>query len=166
MEYAWTCRCCGKQYNTIPLDIAFKAPDYWFQMPEAEREQRGKLGPDACVIEEDLFVRGCLEIPIIDRDEHFVWGVWVSVSRDSFKRILELWTAEDLDDEPPKFGWLSNSISRYPETLNLKTNLFLRNRNTRPFIELEPTDHPLAIEQREGITLARVEEIVAAGSRH
>ncbi len=27
---------------------------------------------------------------------------------------------------------------------------------TRPFIELEPTDHPLAIEQRVGIDRARV----------
>ena len=166
MEYAWTCRCCGKQYNTLQLDIAFKAPDYWFQMPEAEREQHGKLGPDACVIDEDLFVRGCLEIPLIDRDEHFVWGVWVSVSRESFIRILDLWDAEDLEDEPPKFGWLSNNISRYPDTLKLKTNLFLRNANRRPSIVLEPTYHPLAIEQREGITLARVEEIIAAGGRH
>jgi hypothetical protein len=166
MEYAWTCRCCGKQYNTLPLDVAFKAPDYWLQIPEAEREQLGKLGDDACVIEEDLFIRGCLEIPIIDRDDRFIWGVWVSVSRESFKRILDLWTAEDLEDEPPKFGWLSNQISPYPDTLNLKTHIWLRNRNRRPFIELEPTDHPLAIEQREGMTLARVEEIVAAGSRH
>jgi hypothetical protein len=30
---------------------------------------------------------------------------------------------------------------------------------SRPLIELEPTDHPLAIEQRQGITLARVQEI-------
>jgi hypothetical protein len=29
----------------------------------------------------------------------------------------------------------------------------------RPYIQLEPTDHPLAVEQRTGITLARVQEI-------
>jgi hypothetical protein len=29
----------------------------------------------------------------------------------------------------------------------------------RPFIELEPTDHPLAIEQRTGISWERVREI-------
>ena len=29
----------------------------------------------------------------------------------------------------------------------------------RPTIELEPTDHPLAIEQRTGITLAHVQAI-------
>jgi hypothetical protein len=28
----------------------------------------------------------------------------------------------------------------------------------RPLVELEPTDHPLAVEQREGITIARVQE--------
>ena len=29
----------------------------------------------------------------------------------------------------------------------------------RPYIELEATDHPLAVEQREGITWERVQEI-------
>ena len=28
-----------------------------------------------------------------------------------------------------------------------------------PYVELEPTEHPLAIEQRNGITLERVKEI-------
>ncbi|HEX4157709.1 MAG TPA: DUF2199 domain-containing protein, partial [Rhizomicrobium sp.] len=65
------------------------------------------------------------------------------------------------EDEPPKFGWLSNNLSLYPETLSLKTNLHLRGGGIRPFIELEPTDHPLAIEQREGISIERVEEIAA-----
>jgi hypothetical protein len=37
----------------------------------------------------------------------------------------------------------------------------LRSGGRRPAIELEPTDHPLAIEQREGISIARVEEIAA-----
>jgi hypothetical protein len=90
----------------------------------------------------------------------------VSVSKESFTRILDLWSADDLDDEPPKFGWLSNQISPYPDTLSLETHIWLRNRNRRPFIELEPTDDPLALEQREGINLARVEEIVADGSGH
>jgi hypothetical protein len=31
----------------------------------------------------------------------------------------------------------------------------------RPFIELEPTDHPLALEQKNGITVDRVAEIYA-----
>jgi hypothetical protein len=31
----------------------------------------------------------------------------------------------------------------------------------RPFVELEPTDHPLALEQRHGISVDRVAEIYA-----
>jgi hypothetical protein len=167
MEHAWTCRCCGKQFNTIQLDIAFKAPDHWFQMPEDERARLGRLDSDVCFIEEDIFVRGVLEIPIIGLNELFRWGVWVSQSQESFKRVLDLWTAPVIENEPPKFGWFCNKISIYPETLHLKTHLHLRGDNKRPSIELEPTDHPLAIEQRQGISMTRVEEIVAAlSTRH
>jgi hypothetical protein len=35
----------------------------------------------------------------------------------------------------------------------------------RPSIELEPTDHALAIEQRQGISIKRVEEIASARAR-
>ncbi len=114
----------------------------------------------------DFFVRGCLEIPIIDRDDCFRWGVWVSVSKESFDRVLDLWNAPVIENEPPKFGWLCNNISVYPPTLNLKTNLHLRGGKIRPSIELEPTDHPLAIEQRQGISIERVEEIAALSLRH
>jgi hypothetical protein len=33
--------------------------------------------------------------------------------------------------------------------------------SVRPYIELEPTDHPLAVEQRNGISVDRVAEIYA-----
>jgi hypothetical protein len=162
MNHAWTCRCCGKQFNTLQLDMEFKGPDHWFEIPKDEREKLGQLDSDVCFIEDDIFVRGVLEIPILDLNDHFRWGTWVSVSVESFKRMLELWTAPVVENEPPKFGWLCNNISSYPETLQLKTHVHLRGGNKRPSIELEPTDHPLAIEQRQGITVARVEEILAA----
>jgi hypothetical protein len=91
------------------------------------------------------------------------------VSEESIMRILELWNASaiEIEKEAPKFGWLCNNISLYPPTMGLKTNLHLRGGGPRPSIELEPTDHPLAIEQRHGISLKRVEEIAAALSlRH
>jgi hypothetical protein len=47
----------------------------------------------------------------------------------------------------------------YPDTLHLKTMVHTREPGRRPFIELDPTDHPLAVEQREGITWERVQEI-------
>jgi len=162
MNHTWTCRCCGKRFDTLPLDFGCEAPDHWFQIPASERQNRGKLDSDVCIIDDkDIFIRGCLEIPIINQDEKFMWGVWVSVSRESFDRILELWRTKVIENEPPRFGWLCNNISTYPSTLNLKTHLHLRGGGARPSIELEPTDHPLAVEQRQGISIERIEEIVA-----
>ena len=59
------------------------------------------------------------------------------------------------------FDWLCNMIDGYPDTLSLKTMVRLRDQGERPLIELEPTDHPLAIEQRDGITPARAAELYA-----
>ena len=163
MDHAWTCTCCGKQYNTLPLDFAIKAPHNWFGIPEAEQPTRVRLTSDTCIIDgEERYLRGCLEIPVRGLDDVFVYGVWVSLSERSFLRVRELWTAEVPTDEPPLFGWLCNNIPIYGQTLHLKTNVHFRNGGIRPFVELEPTDHPLAVEQREGITLARVQEIIAA----
>ena len=63
------------------------------------------------------------------------------------------------ESELPYFGWLSSSVPGYPETLKLETMVHTRAVGVRPRIELEPTDHPLAVEQREGITRERVREI-------
>ena len=59
------------------------------------------------------------------------------------------------------FGWLCTSISYYQdETLSLKTMAHFRGAGLRPRIDLEPSDHPLAVHQQEGITLAKAWEIV------
>jgi hypothetical protein len=166
MDHTWTCGCCGKQINTILLDIAYHAPDHWVAIPEADR--RGKIDKDVCFIHHsdgmDIHLRGVIEIPIIGLNENFRWGAWVAVTREGFERALELWTARVIEDEPPLVGRLGNNICSYPDTINVTTHVYLRPGKLRPAIELVLTDHPLAIEQRDGITLARVEEIVAACS--
>ena len=60
------------------------------------------------------------------------------------------------------FGWFSNRLNGYPDTLNLKCQVRPRDGRQRPHIELESTEHPLALEQRNGITFDRLLEIYAA----
>jgi hypothetical protein len=48
------------------------------------------------------------------------------------------------------------------EELLLETHVHFRPGNRRPRIELQSTAHPLAVEQRTGITLARAWQIVHA----
>ncbi|WP_240944597.1 DUF2199 domain-containing protein [Micromonospora thermarum] len=43
--------------------------------------------------------------------------------------------------------------------MNLKTEVHTDQVGARPHVVLEPTDHPLAVEQRTGIAVARVQEI-------
>lgn len=172
MDHVWICKCCGKQYGTLPFAYALDEPDAWHAIPEAERQGRGVLTKDQCAIDNrEFYIRGRMEIPVIgDRESHiwgaFVWGVWVSVSADSFDRIGQLWDVKIREHEPPISGWLGNDISIYPPTFNLKCNLHLRNDGQRPSIVLEPTNHPLAAEQRSGISLERVKEIAATVLRH
>ena len=143
------------------------SPDPWLGLSDDERVSRGEISSDTCIIDgREFFVLGCLEIPLIENPGIFNWLTWVSVSEKSFRHIGDLWETVIRDTEPPFFGWLSNNIPIYPDTFALKTNLYLRNHGTRPFIHLEPTDHPLAIEQREGISLKRVQEIIAACGMH
>jgi hypothetical protein len=152
------CGTCGKWHEGLPLDYAFNAPAYWSEKLRTDADSF--LNADFCVIrQQDFFVRCLIEVPIIASDEPFRWGVWTSLSKSNFDKMVDLWHDSKLLDEPPYFGWLSNSIDLYPETLNLKTNLHSGDIGQRPCLLLEPTDHPLAVEQRSGITMQRVRQI-------
>ena len=156
----FTCHTCGKYHAELPLHYGAPAPASWFAVPEAERAQRCTLTADQCVIDgRYFFVLGNLELPIRGAQESFSWDVWVSLSEKNFLRATELWNKRGRESEPPYFGWLSTALPGYPDTLHLKTHVHTREVGRRPFVELEPTDHPLAVEQRTGITWDRVQEI-------
>lgn len=149
----YRCSTCGEEHEGLP-DLAFGSPLYYGQVPEAERSTRAVLTSDTCVIDnEDYFVRACLEVPIRGTRSTFVWGVWVSLSERNFRRYLELFQKDPPPDEGPYFGWLSNQLPGYEETFRLKTLVHLRPQGQRPTVELEPTDHPLAVHQQQGIPL-------------
>lgn len=149
----YTCQTCGEVHEGIP-DIGFDAPLYYYQLSADERERSAELSQDFCVINgEDFFIRACLEIPIRGHEESFMWGVWVSLSPANFERYRAGFETDPPEGEGPYFGWFSNRIEPYPETLNLKTKVHLQRGGARPVLELEPTDHPLAVHHREGIEL-------------
>ena len=138
-------------------------PLSYFAIPEAERESRCAVGSDDCVIDgKSFFVRGCIEIPVHGETDPFVWGVWVSLSERSFGEWAKVFDTKRRSHVGPFFGWLDAWLKPYPDTMNLKTQVHLRDDGVRPYIELEPTDHPLSVEQRAGISVDRVAEIYSA----
>jgi len=158
--FAFRCRSCGKLHEGSP-SFGFPAPLYYLQLPESERERRAKLTSDTCVIDdEDRFIRSCLEIPIHGVDEPFLWGVWVSLSEASFQHYLDTW--DEPDETARYFGWLSNRLPFYPDTLNLKTHVRPRRGGERPSLTLEDNAHLLCIDWSRGIDVARAQTIAEA----
>ncbi len=154
----FVCHECGQYHEGIP-DFGWDYPIEYLTIPKIERSTRVKLDSNTCIIDDKwFFVQGCIEIHVHGSDEPFIWGVWVSLSEQSFNTFCEVFNAENREESGPFFGWLTAIPPVYPDAL-LKTMVHLRSIPTRPYIEVEPTEHPLAIEQREGMPLSRVQEI-------
>jgi len=155
---AYVCSTCGKPHDDLP-DLGADTPDPWFDVAEEDRAKRVVLTSDTCIIDqEQYFIRGVIHIPVRDQSEPFGFGVWVSQKRENFNTYV---LNSDSAAIGPFFGWLSTRIACYPQdTFLLKTMAHFRGKGLRPSIELEPTEHPLAVDQREGITLAKAWEIV------
>ena len=159
--FRFKCTSCDQWHEGMPT-YAAEAPLYFYSVPIEQRASRCTLTSDTCVMDKKhFFVRGCLEIPVEGEREPFIWGVWVSLREDRFGEFTACFDAPKRSHIGPFFGWLSAELPLYPSTENLKTRLHLRDNGVRPSIELEPTNHPLAIEQRNGISVNRVAEIYA-----
>ncbi|CAL9493297.1 hypothetical protein SUDANB23_03289 [Streptomyces sp. enrichment culture] len=158
-DLGFTCSCCGDRHAELPMGYSTPAPYVWD--PSFADAPDCLLSSDQCVIKaQHYFVKGLVEIPVIGTDNVFSWGVWVSLSRENFSRAADVWDTPGRESEKPYFGWLTTDLPVYsPSTINLRTNVHTRPVGERPFVELEPTDHPLAVEQRDGITMDRVRAI-------
>ncbi|MDR4174410.1 DUF2199 domain-containing protein, partial [Bacillus nitratireducens] len=123
---------------TFPLCYGSEAPSYYYEVAAHEREGRFHLTSALCVMyDEHYFIRGCLEVSIIDYHDNFSCTVWVSLSKESYDKVLEGWDERGRENSDPHFGWLSVEIPVYPETLNLKTKVHIREVGMAPYVELE-----------------------------
>jgi len=169
----FTCTSCGETHDGVSYGFGVAAPLPYERLSWLER--RGtKLGEETCVLRGDrYFVRGLVEIPVKRRKTPFIWNLWSAVAPEGFQTMLEHWISDARVSDPPYAGSLANDLSAvYPSTLNLKLQIRSRPVGQRPAFELEDADHPLVVEQRNGITTDRVKEInsllrhnAAAGSR-
>lgn len=151
-DFEFKCSQCDEVHKGVP-GFGTKAPIYYFGIAEEERHQRAQLSSDTCIIDQkEYFVRGCLELPVTSTAEPFVFGAWISLSEEDFLRFLDLLDVAEREEEPPMVGWFSSWFWEYEQTERLKARIHFRNDGIRPLIELEPTEHPLALAQRQGLT--------------
>ncbi|MNZ16093.1 hypothetical protein D3C78_330590 [compost metagenome] len=157
------CNTCGKPHDELPMCFGPSAPDLWYSIPETERDERGELSSDQCVIDgEHFFVLGRILIPVTDGVGPFAWLAWISLSESNFLRMCELWERDGREAEPPYCGWLQSDLPYEPSTLGLEIQVQTMPLGERPLILFDHTVHPLSVEQYTGITMARVQSIVEA----
>ncbi|WP_281372434.1 DUF2199 domain-containing protein [Granulicella arctica] len=156
---SFECRIC-KERHELPLSYSVKVPMAVGSIPQEELEQRVVVTPEQCVIDgKDFYLRGRIPVPVEGLEEPFIWGVWAEVSPKNFIRTNELWNVEGRENEPPFPAWLQTEIFPYGDTMNLEVRVHTQRVGRRPHFEIVDEDHPLAIEQRNGILMERVQEI-------
>ena len=167
LDRPWTCADCGETHQGL-IDLACGKPEQWpgaeDKAPNSALDPNGNfLSEDFCVLDgQHFFVRAVLELPIRGSDgRHFGFGVWSTLSRQNFVRYVQTFDSGEQDELGPWFGWFSNRLKGYPDTLNLKCQVHPVSGRQRPRVLLEPADHPLAIEQQNGITFDRLLELYA-----
>jgi hypothetical protein len=158
-ETGFGCSVCG-EHHVLSLSYSVKAPLAVGAIPVEELDQRVVITADQCVIDgKDFYLRGRILVPVIGLEEPFVWGIWAEVSPKNFVRTNELWAFEGREKEPPFPGWLNSQLPVFGDTYNLEVSVQTQPVGQRPHFTIVDQDHPLAEEQRDGITMERVEEI-------
>jgi len=145
----------------LPLTFGNEFPDYYYSVPPDEREKRIELAESLCVVDDEhFFHRGRLTIPIKDYDQDLIFNVWTTISKDNFIKRNTLWNDPRRIEEKPYFGWLQTAVPTYSNTINIKTIAIENEVGLIPTIEIIEEEHPLAIDQKDGITLDRAMQIV------
>jgi len=148
---SFRCAICGEEHEGLPTDRGYALPDDVWAIPESERARHGYSSGDICDIDGRCFLRGVLEIPLMDRDDHFGWGVWVEAERAVLERYAAIWS-EDARTEPPRVGVLANVVPGFEDAANEQLTIHFGNASNRPtFTTSAESRSSLAVAQRRGL---------------
>jgi len=163
IAHPWRCSMCGKIHDTLPAVVSM-SPAYWDWASEQERISEFELTSDTCVWDDKyFFVRCVLEIPFIDRDGTLDFGVWASLSPENFRSYMKVFDSPNRAGLEAMFGYFSNSLPGFSDTMNLKCDVVPRESGLRPILELHANAHPLVHWQESGI---RFDQAVAYVHEH
>jgi len=155
-----TCQVCGQTHPLDEIEGSFTLPDVVANISRIARLVRVKSDRNFCILDnKTFFVRCLLPIPLHESSDNYCWGVWVQLSEDLFKRAKHSWSSRDREHEAPLDGVLANNILLYElGTLNLPVQIKHSPPGIAPTIRILSLSHPLAIEQENGVSVARAME--------
>ena len=156
------CSVCGEIHDELPA-LGFKTPFHYDILNEDNKREIAEISSDFCEVHQpeqtDRFIRTVLTIQVNDACENLDYGVWVSLSEESFKEYERNFKKDS--EEKVYFGMICNEISDYEEsTIGLHVNVKTRNGGIRPEIIPHQNDHNLISDWENGITIKEAEKRV------
>ncbi|MFT3823535.1 MAG: DUF2199 domain-containing protein [Chitinophagaceae bacterium] len=163
-QTSFICSCCGKEYNEWP-SLAFDSPTSYHSLSEDYKANNAELNTDFCVIchpeQTDRFIRCVLIQKVNDRCDGLQYGLWVSLSENSFNDYRENYDNENYVTQ--YFGWLSNNIPGYHFDTAIPTTVITKTGNQRPeIVPHDDVDHPFVKDYYNGITIEEAERRINA----
>ena len=153
------CKNCDEWHVGVPgWGYPFPMP-YW-DVPELERSERCFLTSDLCVVDDQrFFVRGCLDLPIAGYADVLVIGAWVEIGDESFFEYQDLIDLPTRSKYGPYEGTLSAALPTYDGTEGLRVAVVVNDSGTRPSIVIEDSEHQLGADQKNGLSIERIQSI-------
>jgi len=156
----YKCIYCGQEHDEWPA-LTFYTPTPYNELTEVEKETFGQTSDDFCVIQypdqTDRFIRCTLTQKVIDHCEILEYGIWVSVSENSYQDYYDNFESDSHVTQ--YFGWLCSKIPEYDDTLSIPTTVKTKAGNSRPEVfPHEDFDHPFVKDYYNGITKLEAEK--------
>jgi hypothetical protein len=159
----YVCRACGQHHTGLPLAWGADAPEVLRQVPRPEWRSRVKLTSDVCRLDRRrYFVRACLMVPIRERGDAFGHLVWVELARDTYRDVRSVWRELRGKPFPPYAGQLASALPYAQPTLGTRVTLHWTGSGRRPDAVVDPSQHEVGRDQREGISVAQAYAFASA----
>ncbi|HEX7288054.1 MAG TPA: DUF2199 domain-containing protein [Candidatus Angelobacter sp.] len=158
------CEICEQFHAGQYLSFASDCPGPYAALSNDDKKASAQFGSDQCVIDDNqYYIRGLIELPIIGLDEVFLWGAWARIWQKDYEELSLCWDTPGREKRIGPFkARLANNVLGYsPDTLNLKCTVHIQAVDVRPHFVMDEPDHPLAIDQRRGISLLHVRRIAS-----
>ena len=160
-KFRFRCPTSSRKYEDVPA-IVYEMPDAIFSLSEDERTERADISSELCTLDvERYFVRCVLRLPIRDSQQTFDFGPWVEVSVADFARY-----AVHMQSSPRRLstlpGQLANELPTFRGSLDLPVCFaYGEHAHDRPAVTVIDADHRLSREQRCGVSVDRVVELIS-----
>lgn len=155
------CRKCGKVHEEWP-SLEFCTPFYYSRLSASQKEKQAELKTDFCVIRNrrqvDHFIRAIITQKVNDHCDTLEYGVWILLNPQSFDDYQEHYDEDD--HRATYFGYLSNQIPGYPDTLSVRVTVHAASAIERPTVVPHEDQLPNAFvfDYFNGISSRQVEE--------